>query len=181
MYYKWTVAQFDGPNHLELWAKSVAIFLLETILKLTALGPKQYFADPWNMFDFSVVAISVSVLAPGGSTAFGSHSSRDRLTHPAHGRSRPSAPRTSPGSRWGAGTQRDDRSRPLGTIKGWSTLSDPPACHLSSQAQAVSFCRREAFTRDDQSCPPHPHAVSFWVGLGPFGSAAIKAPALCGY
>ncbi len=37
----------------------VCAFALEAILKLIALGPKQYFRDPWNSFDCFVSVISV--------------------------------------------------------------------------------------------------------------------------
>ena len=36
-----------------------AVFLLEAVLKLIALYPRQYFADAWNTFDFGVVCLSV--------------------------------------------------------------------------------------------------------------------------
>jgi len=36
-----------------------AVFLIEAILKLFALYPKQYFSDSWNVFDFSVVCLSI--------------------------------------------------------------------------------------------------------------------------
>jgi len=35
------------------------VFLIEAILKLFAFFPKQYFKDAWNVFDFSVVCLSI--------------------------------------------------------------------------------------------------------------------------
>lgn len=37
----------------------VLVFVIEAILKLTALGPVQYFRDEWNTFDFIVTAFGV--------------------------------------------------------------------------------------------------------------------------
>ncbi|XP_031630611.1 sodium channel protein para-like [Contarinia nasturtii] len=37
----------------------VLVFVIEAILKLTALGPAQYFRDEWNTFDFIVTALGV--------------------------------------------------------------------------------------------------------------------------
>jgi len=42
-----------------------AVFLLEAVLKLIALYPRQYFADAWNTFDFGVVCLSVVVGTDG--------------------------------------------------------------------------------------------------------------------
>ena len=50
------------------------VFLLEAILKLVGLGPKAYFRDNWNKFDFIIVMVSLVELAAstgsegGGST-----------------------------------------------------------------------------------------------------------------
>lgn len=44
----------------------VLIFVIEAILKLTALGPVQYFRDGWNTFDFLVTAIGVIELGLEG-------------------------------------------------------------------------------------------------------------------
>lgn len=33
--------------------------MIEAALKLIALGPAQYFRDPWNAFDFIVTALGV--------------------------------------------------------------------------------------------------------------------------
>ncbi|MEM7252939.1 MAG: ion transporter, partial [Pseudomonadota bacterium] len=43
-------------NRVILW-----IFVVEVILKLTAVWPRvsEYFADPWNVFDFLIVAVSL--------------------------------------------------------------------------------------------------------------------------
>lgn len=41
----------------------VIVFLIEAILKLTALGPVQYFKDEWNTFDFIVTALGVIELS----------------------------------------------------------------------------------------------------------------------
>ena len=38
-------------------------FLLESIMKLLAMGPRWYFLDPWNSFDFIVLGISGVSLA----------------------------------------------------------------------------------------------------------------------
>ena len=35
------------------------IFLLEADIKLIGMGPKRYFADDWNKFDFFVVVASM--------------------------------------------------------------------------------------------------------------------------
>lgn len=35
------------------------VFLIEAVLKLFAFFPKQYFSDAWNVFDFSVVCLSI--------------------------------------------------------------------------------------------------------------------------
>ena len=54
------VAQFGDylllANHLVL-----AVFVIEAILKITAVAPrlKLYFGDGWNLFDFSVVVLSL--------------------------------------------------------------------------------------------------------------------------
>lgn len=37
----------------------VSVFVVEAVLKLTALGPIQYFRDAWNTFDFIVTALGV--------------------------------------------------------------------------------------------------------------------------
>jgi hypothetical protein len=37
----------------------VCVFVVETAMKLTALGPRQYFGDSWCAFDFIVVLLSV--------------------------------------------------------------------------------------------------------------------------
>ena len=36
-----------------------AIFIVEAVLKLIGLGPKAYFIDNWNRFDFLIVVLSV--------------------------------------------------------------------------------------------------------------------------
>lgn len=36
-----------------------AIFLIEAILKILGLGPKRYFSDGWNQFDFIIAVGSV--------------------------------------------------------------------------------------------------------------------------
>lgn len=41
----------------------VVVFVIEAILKLTALGPAQYFRDEWNTFDFIVTALGVIELS----------------------------------------------------------------------------------------------------------------------
>eukprot|EP01052_Picozoa_sp_SAG31_P013695 SAG31_NODE_830_length_11688_cov_35.424023_1_plen_1846_part_00 len=45
---------FEQINH-----GFVGIFVVETLLKLVALGPRHYFGDSWNLIDFLVVVISV--------------------------------------------------------------------------------------------------------------------------
>jgi len=37
----------------------VGIFVVEFLLKITGLGPKYYWADSWNRFDFIIVVVSV--------------------------------------------------------------------------------------------------------------------------
>lgn len=37
----------------------VGIYLVEAVLKIIALNPKQYFTDPWSVFDFAVLLISI--------------------------------------------------------------------------------------------------------------------------
>lgn len=44
----------------------VVVFVIEAILKLTALGPAQYFKDEWNTFDFIVTALGVIELSVEG-------------------------------------------------------------------------------------------------------------------
>lgn len=44
----------------------VLVFVIEAILKLTALGPVQYFGDEWNTFDFIVTALGVIELSVEG-------------------------------------------------------------------------------------------------------------------
>ncbi|XP_055311841.1 sodium channel protein para-like [Sitodiplosis mosellana] len=41
----------------------VVVFVIEAILKLTALGPAQYFRDEWNTFDFIVTVVGVIELS----------------------------------------------------------------------------------------------------------------------
>uniref|UniRef100_A0A7S1E5W3 Ion transport domain-containing protein n=1 Tax=Hemiselmis andersenii TaxID=464988 RepID=A0A7S1E5W3_HEMAN len=52
----WTTTMF--------WANVVflMVFVGEAIIKLLALGPRWYFVDPWNMFDFVVVLLSCVML-----------------------------------------------------------------------------------------------------------------------
>jgi hypothetical protein len=38
------------------------VFISEAVIKLLALGPRWYFVDPWNMFDFVVVLLSCVML-----------------------------------------------------------------------------------------------------------------------
>ena len=38
----------------------VAVFTVEAICKIVALRPHVYFFDPWNRFDFAVVAVSLA-------------------------------------------------------------------------------------------------------------------------
>lgn len=65
--YPWVVHNFHGPLHIldqiVLW-----IFVAEVIVKMGAEGsrPWRYFRDPWNVFDFIVVA--ASFLPFGGQT-----------------------------------------------------------------------------------------------------------------
>lgn len=40
----------------------VVVFLLEAIVKLVVYGPKKYFSDPWNIFDFVIVFVSLPSL-----------------------------------------------------------------------------------------------------------------------
>lgn len=51
------VASFEGPMHL-LDAIVLWIFVLEIVVKMGAEGSKpwRYFLDPWNVFDFIIVA-----------------------------------------------------------------------------------------------------------------------------
>ena len=42
----------------------LAVFVIEIVLKLAALGPR-FFRDPWNVFDFAVVAIALIPPASG--------------------------------------------------------------------------------------------------------------------
>ncbi|XP_066912648.1 muscle calcium channel subunit alpha-1-like [Clytia hemisphaerica] len=44
------------------------VFLLECILKLLALRPRNYFMDPWNIFDFVIVVGSIVDIIIGEST-----------------------------------------------------------------------------------------------------------------
>lgn len=44
----------------------LAVYVVEAILKLTALGPVKYFHDAWNTFDFIVTAVGVIELGLEG-------------------------------------------------------------------------------------------------------------------
>jgi len=57
----------DFLANLVLW-----IFIIEVIIKITAEGkdPLNYFRDPWNVFDFSIVALSLAEPLIPGNTAF---------------------------------------------------------------------------------------------------------------
>ncbi len=44
----------DGLDHF-----FVVLFMLEALVKIRALGRKQYFADSWNVFDFLIVVASI--------------------------------------------------------------------------------------------------------------------------
>jgi len=46
-------ALLDAIDHLVL-----GIFLIEAVVKLAAAGPRGYFADPWNLFDASILAVA---------------------------------------------------------------------------------------------------------------------------
>jgi hypothetical protein len=35
------------------------VFIMETVMKITGLGFKEYFKDKWNLFDFIVVLLSI--------------------------------------------------------------------------------------------------------------------------
>jgi hypothetical protein len=37
-----------------------SIFALESVLKIVAFGVKNYFSDPWNIFDFVTVLGSIT-------------------------------------------------------------------------------------------------------------------------
>eukprot|EP01065_Artemidia_motanka_P026535 TRINITY_DN3159_c1_g1_i1.p1 TRINITY_DN3159_c1_g1~~TRINITY_DN3159_c1_g1_i1.p1 ORF type:complete len:2044 (+),score=574.83 TRINITY_DN3159_c1_g1_i1:49-6180(+) len=59
----------------------VSIFAIEAVLKILALGRKEYFGDPWNRFDLIIVVLSATPLLiqlgfalAGGSTAAGNAS-----------------------------------------------------------------------------------------------------------
>ncbi len=47
-----------GPVLLTTDRVILAVFVIEIVLKLAALGPR-FFRDPWNVFDFAVVAIAL--------------------------------------------------------------------------------------------------------------------------
>ena len=50
----------------------MALFSIEAVIKLIALGPCVYFKDPWNNLDFFIVLISyVSVIAKGSNVDTG--------------------------------------------------------------------------------------------------------------
>jgi len=49
---------FRGLSYLNLIFTGV--FIIEAILKLAAMGVRIYMADPWNCFDFFVVAVSIA-------------------------------------------------------------------------------------------------------------------------
>lgn len=44
----------------------MAVFTVEAALKILALGPKRYFSDEWNLFDFIVTALGVIELGLEG-------------------------------------------------------------------------------------------------------------------
>ena len=59
-----TVPEIDDPyGHLLVLGNQIilGIFILEAILKMTALAPKpqRYFQDGWNLFDFTIIVFSL--------------------------------------------------------------------------------------------------------------------------
>lgn len=40
----------------------LAVFIVEAVMKLVGLGPRWYFTDTWNMFDFVVVILSIVMM-----------------------------------------------------------------------------------------------------------------------
>lgn len=42
----------------------VGIFTLEAVLKLSGLGPRYYFLEAWNIFDFTIVLLSLIAVDP---------------------------------------------------------------------------------------------------------------------
>lgn len=42
------------------------IFVAEAVLKIIALGPRKYFSDNWNIFDFIIVLFAILELALEG-------------------------------------------------------------------------------------------------------------------
>ena len=63
----------DMPSKLETtlyWVNIffIILFALEFIIKIIALGPKMYFSEKWNRFDFIVVFLSLVFL--GWNTGF---------------------------------------------------------------------------------------------------------------
>ena len=59
-----TVMATAGPLILALDKLCLAIFVIELVLKLVALGPR-FFRSGWNLFDFVIVTLS---LVPGAQT-----------------------------------------------------------------------------------------------------------------
>lgn len=49
---------FDLASSWETYA-FVLFYLLEACLKMFGLGPRRYFSSGWNLFDFSVTAVSL--------------------------------------------------------------------------------------------------------------------------
>jgi len=55
-----TETYYRGNNLLLILDKMIVwIFVLEMVVKIGGLGSKQYFADRWNIFDFSIVVASL--------------------------------------------------------------------------------------------------------------------------
>ena len=55
--------QFEHSWHLRFFDQLfIGIFVVEAIIKMSFLGPRSYFSDRWNQFDFFIVIASVPSL-----------------------------------------------------------------------------------------------------------------------
>ena len=56
----------DGKLFTLLEVLFLALFGFEVVVKISALGHREYFNDGWNMFDFSVIVVSITMFAVAG-------------------------------------------------------------------------------------------------------------------
>merc|ERR1712096_93206 len=76
------IEHFPEPKEMTIWIENanlvfVSIFIVEVLMKQIAYGPKNYFTNPWNTFDFCIVLVSVfSFVAKDFSAVQGARSLR---------------------------------------------------------------------------------------------------------